>query len=98
MMHSFGAKKLSDARAKHSKTIGVSRIGGWACSFELQHPSLADGVDYFTQIDCSTISELTCPVSKLMTTIAHSKRFHVGKQLAARECIEEPLAMHFRRA
>ena len=41
---------------------------------QLQFPSLARGACDFTKADGSAISQLTCPISKLMPTIALSPR------------------------
>lgn len=71
-MHGFTAKELPDATTQYCKAISKAAIWSLPSSFKLQFPPFRLRIQDLAKSYCPTITQLTSPHAKLMSTVALS--------------------------
>src|SRR5690606_7151927 len=70
IVHRFTAQELAHGRAQYRPPISTAGIWRWPGTFELELPVLATGKGHLSQIDGTTIAQLSGPVAELVSTIS----------------------------
>src|SRR3569832_1985619 len=83
-VHSLAAEKLAYRGAKHCPAISRAGVRRGPRPLQLQLPALPER-GQLTQGDSPSVTELACPVTKLLTAIAGSIGAHGGSQPGAGE-------------
>jgi hypothetical protein len=80
MVHGFATKEFANGGTKYRQTVTRTGVRSSPCPLKLHGPALPIGCDCLTQIDRSTITQLTRPMSELVATIAGGIGFHACEQ------------------
>jgi hypothetical protein len=67
-MHGLAGQKFANAGTQHSTAIATARVGRGACAFELQLLH-ACGALNSAKVQGPAITQLTCPLAKLVTAV-----------------------------
>ena len=88
MKHGFTAKMFSERRSQHGQPVGGTRVRSFAGALELQRPAFVQVLN-LAKIDRASVPQLSGPIAKLMSAVAHRVRMSVIWNAPAAEDIEE---------